>query len=288
MNLESLIKKFHNELGELYDEQEIKALVRNTLAHVFNFSSTDIISKKKEELDKKNVRIAIRTLNKLKKYEPIQYIIGETEFYGLKLKVDKNVLIPRPETEELVEWIVDEITSRKTQSVKPSILDIGTGSGCIAIALKKKFPIYKVFGLDISETALKIARKNARDNKAEIIFMEYNILQNELSGISKGFDIVVSNPPYVTSREKQHMHPNVTDYEPHIALFVEGKNPLLFYERIADLCKEKLLKEGGSLYFEVNEEYAAETAELLSGKGFKNLIIKKDISGKERMIRVIK
>jgi release factor glutamine methyltransferase len=288
MTLKSLIEKFADELQDIYDEQEIKALTRNTLAHVFNFSSTDISLKKKEELNESSVRSAIRVLTRLKKYEPIQYIIGETEFYGLRLKVDKNVLIPRPETEELIAWIIEETSSRKIESKSFSMLDIGTGSGCIAIALKKKFPMHNICGIDISETALEVAKTNARMNKATVKFLERDILQNQFSAFKKGFDVIVSNPPYVTLHEKQHMHRNVTDYEPHIALFVQGKNPFLFYERIADVCKGNLLNAGGYLYFETNEAYAAETGELLVEKGFKNLIIKRDMSSKERMIRVIK
>ena len=219
-------------------------------------------------------------IGELKKYRPIQYILGETEFYGLKFKVDENVLIPRPETEELVEWIIKE------EKPQPSyqLLDIGTGSGCIAIALAKHLSGAKVFALDISDKALNVARQNAMMNQMEAYFFQYDILENEpFPFSSSGFDCIVSNPPYVALKEKAAMEKNVLDYEPHQALFVPDENPLLFYERIADFSRNHL-KENGSLYFETNSLYGQAAAKMLENRNFRSVKLLKDISGNDRII----
>jgi len=226
-------------------------------------------------------------IEELKEYRPIQYIFGKTEFYGLAFKVDENVLIPRPETEELVEWIIKETPppsplQRRGRSRK--VLDVGTGSGCIAIALAKHLPGAEVFALDISDNALDVARQNAIANQTDVRFFQYDILNdNSFPFSSLSFDCIVSNPPYITMREKSAMAKNVLDYEPHQALFVPNENPLLFYERIADFAR-KHLSETGSLYFETNSLYGKAAAEALKNKNFRLVKLLKDISGNDRIL----
>ncbi|MEO7873155.1 MAG: peptide chain release factor N(5)-glutamine methyltransferase [Bacteroidia bacterium] len=309
MLVEQLIKKYYDELKELYDESEIKAITQNALRHALKFSSPDIILKKQEKINAKQLLHSHEILNRLKTYEPLQYIVGETDFLRSRFLVNKNVLIPRPETEELVEWIIEEYNEQITNYQLPivnykgkiqyptsdfqhpisefRILDIGTGSGCIAISLKKNIPHSKVTAVDISEDALLVARKNAALNETEINFIQVNILNSSLSS-QHSFNLIVSNPPYISSHEKMKMHRNVTDHEPHIALFVEDKNPLLFYERIAHLASGGLLKRNGSLYFEMNENLSYEISDMLSAKGFTDVAEKQDISGKSRMIHAVK
>jgi release factor glutamine methyltransferase len=235
------------------------------------------------------VEDALSILKRLKAFEPFQYITGEAYFMGYTFKVNKNVLIPRPETEELVEWILEETNVFKNKINNSfNILDIATGSGCIAISLKKKLPSAEITAIDISKDAIKVAKQNAELNNVKINFIESDILKTGFDKIKIPFDLIVSNPPYISSHEKMHMHRNVTDYEPHIALFVEGKNPLLFYERIADIASGNSLKAGGFLYFEMNESFSAEISEMIISKGFSNVVVKKDMSGKNRLIRAIK
>jgi release factor glutamine methyltransferase len=227
----------------------------------------------------------------LKKEKPIQYILGETEFYGLPFLVNVNTLIPRPETEELVEWIIKS-TNYEIQSTKLRILDIGTGSGCIAISLAKNIPNAEVSAIDVSEKALATAKKNAEINKIVVNFINVDILKiNDLAELPTSnfqlptqFDIIVSNPPYVRNLEKAEIKPNVLEYEPHLALFVEDTDALLFYRKIANLAKENL-SENGQLFFEINQYLGKETVELLEDLGFKNIELKKDIYGNDRMIR---
>lgn len=216
----------------------------------------------------------------LKNQKPIQYILRETEFYGLRFLVNKNVLIPRPETEELVELIISN--NRKIEkSENRKILDIGTGSGCIAISLAKHLSNAQVFALDVSETALVVAKKNAEINVVKVTFLQKDIL--ETVDLEQQFDIIVSNPPYVRILEKAEIKPNVLEYEPHLALFVEDNDALLFYRKIAQLAKKNLV-ENGQLYFEINQYLGKETMELLKDLGFKNIELKKDIYGNDRMI----
>ena len=220
-------------------------------------------------------------LQRLLNHEPVQYIIGETEFYGLPMKVDKNVLIPRPETEELVEWILQDL---KTSGVEnPRILDIGTGSGCIAISLAKNLKDADVTALDVSEGALEVAKTNAAMNEVSLTFELTDIL--EVKNLSSTFDVIVSNPPYVRELEKHEIKPNVLENEPETALFVKDEDPLLFYEKITKLA-QAALKENGSLYFEINQYLGKETEELLQSAGF-NTELRKDFLGNDRMLKGI-
>ncbi|HSI69258.1 MAG TPA: peptide chain release factor N(5)-glutamine methyltransferase [Gillisia sp.] len=219
-------------------------------------------------------------IERLLKHEPIQYIIGETEFFGLKFRVNEHVLIPRPETEELVQWILDDVGSDPA-SAKLKILDIGTGSGCIAISLAKILPQAKVSALDFSEKALKKAKENACLNKVEINFIQADILQQEK--LEDIYDIIVSNPPYVRELEKKEMQRNVLEHEPSLALYVKDEDPLIFYLKITKLAADSLKVEG-CLYFEINQYLAEETRELLDDEGFSSTL-KKDMFGNYRMLK---
>ena len=215
----------------------------------------------------------------LKKQKPIQYILGETEFHGLRFEVDENTLIPRQETEELVELIVGN--SQKAEGRSLRVLDIGTGSGCIAISLAANIPNAEVYAIDVSEKALATAKKNAEINKVKVNFILKNILETE--DLEGQFDVIVSNPPYVRNLEKAEIKPNVLEYEPHLALFVEDNDALLFYRKIAQLAKKNLASDG-KLYFEINQYLGKETIQLLEDLGFKNVMLKKDIYENNRMI----
>ncbi|WP_426064363.1 peptide chain release factor N(5)-glutamine methyltransferase [Flavobacterium sp. DSP2-3-1] len=219
-------------------------------------------------------------LEQLKKEIPIQYLLGKTSFYGLDFEVNEDVLIPRPETEELVEWIV-ESQKPKDERQKISILDIGTGSGCIAISLAKNILNAQVFAIDVSEKALATANKNAENNSVNVTFFNQNILKTE--DLQQQFDIIVSNPPYVRNLEKEEINKNVLDNEPHLALFVEDNDALIFYKKIAKLA-QKNLSENGTLYFEINQYLGKEMIDLLEGMNFKNIELRKDIYGNDRMI----
>lgn len=225
-------------------------------------------------------------LEQLKKEIPVQYLLRKTSFYGLEFEVNENVLIPRPETEELVDWIIRSqklsFDSAQDDSRKIKILDIGTGSGCIAISLAKNIPNAQVFAIDVSEKALATAQKNAEINGVEVAFLEKNIL--EIEDLGQQFDIIVSNPPYVRELEKEEIKKNVLDNEPHLALFVDDNDALVFYRKIAELA-QKNLSPNGQLFFEINQYLGKEMMELLEKMNFKNIELRKDIYGNDRMIR---
>lgn len=242
------------------------------------YSRTDLILKEQERLDLSEIEFIEKTVARLKLGEPLQYVLGQTEFMGLPFKVDRRVLIPRPETEELVEWILSE-----TENEAVHILDIGTGSGCIPIALKKRLPNAYVEAWDISADALSLAGNNALLNKTPVVFKQNDVL-NTTADQSPCFDVVVSNPPYVTETEKCDMASNVLDYEPHLALFVPNHAPLIFYAAIARLSKQ-LLKPGGNLYFEINQAFRVQTSDLLRDEGYTEIVLRTDLSGRDRMIK---
>ena len=281
MLLKSYKSTFLQELSPLYDEKEIESFFYIVLESFHNKKRIDLALNPEMEMDAVQLLRWESVLSDLKKEKPIQYILGETEFYGLPFLVNENTLIPRPETEELVEWILQS-TKYEEQSTKLNVLDIGTGSGCIAISLAKNLPNTQVAAIDVSEKALATAHKNAEINKVEVNFILKNILETE--ALDEKYDIIVSNPPYVRNLEKEEIKPNVLEYEPHLALFVEDNDALLFYRKIAELAK-KNLSENGKLYFEINQYLGKETVELLEEMGFKNIVLKKDIYGNDRMIR---
>ena len=275
--MQTVFQYIKSELQGLYPETEIKSFSYLILEKLTGFSRTEILLNKNTLFSNEQHNVIESFIEKLKKFVPIQYILGETEFYGLTFNVNESVLIPRPETEELVDWI------RKENNCKDNlqILDIGTGSGCIAISLKHEFPNAKVDAFDISDLALETAKSNASQNELVVNFSKVDILNAPC--FDKKWDIIVSNPPYVLESEKTEILVNVLEYEPHIALFVPDNDPLLFYRKIA-LFAQKQLQPNGKLYFEINREYGKATVDLLSGLGFQNVELRKDISGNDRMI----
>ncbi|PQJ78798.1 peptide chain release factor N(5)-glutamine methyltransferase [Polaribacter porphyrae] len=278
-------KFFIDELIHLYPKTEIDTFFFLLMDDYLNFQRIDTVLNANLEIKKEQLTILNKALKRLQKEEPIQYILGKTEFYGLPFLVDKNTLIPRPETEELVEWILSEIKNKDTNL---SILDIGTGTGCIPISLAKHLPNATIYTIDVSSKALKIAKQNANLNNVKIHFIEANILQvnnlNEVLNQNFTFDIIASNPPYVRELEKVEIKNNVLQNEPHLALFVPDKNPLLFYNKIADIAKNHLTKNG-VLFFEINQYLGNETRQLIRKKRFTNIELKKDLFGNDRMIR---
>ena len=218
--------------------------------------------------------------------KPLQYILGQADFYGLKFKVDSRVLIPRPETEELVEWVL-EVVEHQFPNQNLRILDIGTGSGCIPIVLQKKLPKAEVWGLDVSAAALELSSENATLNQVQVNWCEQDILNEELWPQLPAFDLIISNPPYIPFQEQALMPSQVTNFEPHLALFVDNADPLLFYREIVKFA-QKYLNEGGSLFFECNEYNASEVVALLKESGWREVELRKDLSGKERMIWAVR
>ena len=281
MNADDIRKLFLQELSEKYPENEIKSFYYYSANYILGFSRIDIVLRKDEEISNENQSLFFDIIKKLKLDIPIQYILGTSEFYGLPFKVNENVLIPRPETEELVDWIIKDKNKQDA-----AIIDIGTGSGCIAISLKKHFPESIVKAVDISEETLKVAKKNALLNNVNIDFSILDILNISDNINLPQFDIIVSNPPYIMDSEKKLMRNNVLNYEPHKALFVSNNNPLIFYKAIAEFAL-KYLNKNGSLYFEINEILSKELVEILINKGFCNVVLKEDINKKHRMLRCL-
>ena len=284
--------QFTQELTSIFDEKEIESFFYIILEAFHELKRVDLVLNPDLELDNLQLLQWETVLSQLKQQKPIQYILGETKFFGLPFYVNENTLIPRPETEELVEWILsnNQITEPTHERMRTDevnqlkILDIGTGSGCIAISLAKNLSNDSVFAVDVSGKALATAQKNAELNEVKVTFIEQNILETE--DLNQQFDIIVSNPPYVRNLEKQEIHKNVLEYEPHLALFVEDNDALLFYRKITELAL-KNLSENGQLYFEINQYLGKEMVELLEKYNFKNIELKKDIYGNDRMIRCV-
>jgi len=270
----NIIPHFKAELLGIAQEREVISWVYIVIQHLLGYNRSDYIIHADKEITTEISDDIKQIIEELKRQKPLQYILGKVEFYGLKFKVNKHTLIPRPETEELVDWILREDFN--------SVLDIGTGSGCIAIALAKNTTA-QIAAIDNYEKALEVAKENAKLNKVNINFSMQDILKS--SSLSK-VDVIVSNPPYVLEAEKQKMKANVLQYEPHLALFIPDKEPLLFYKKIGSLAA-KSLNCGGKLYFEINEQYGAEILEMLSKIGFVDIALKKDINDKDRMIKAI-
>ena len=286
MLLKNYKTTFLQELSLLYEEQEIESFFYIILEKLHGIKRIDLALNPQTVMDGAHLKQWKNIVSELKKQRPVQYILGETTFYGLSFLVNENTLIPRPETEELVELII-ESTNYELRNTKLKVLDIGTGSGCIAISLAKYLPTSEVFAIDVSEEALATAKKNAELNKVAIDFISTNILDvitlSAVAGLDKQFDIIVSNPPYVRNVEKAEIKPNVLEYEPHLALFVEDTDALLFYRKIAELAI-KNLNPNGKLYFEINQYLGKETIKLLEDFGFRNVELKKDIYGNDRII----
>lgn len=277
--MQATISYITEELKPFYPHTEIKGFARLISEFVFGLSFTGLALKQFRAADNREAERVKEIVSRLKDYEPIQYILGEAWFYGMKFKVAPGVLIPRPETEELVDWILKSDIKSGSK-----ILDIGAGSGCIAISLKKTNPGWIVSGLDVSEEALAVATESARFNQANVGFFIYDILDEEES-LAANWDVIVSNPPYVMESEKTKMNRNVVGYEPALAMFVPDSDPLKYYRAIAGLATKNLV-QGGLLFLEINEALYNETAILLEGAGFRTEL-RKDINGKFRMIKAI-
>ena len=294
MTIKQYREHFNESLKLLYPTSEIDSFFFLILEEYMDLKRIDVVLKSDFYLDKKSLNLMQIATKQLEQEIPIQYIIGKTEFFGLPFNINKEVLIPRPETEELVEQVLKEVsltkickttTDETTNEKQLKILDIGTGSGCIAISLKKQLPSSKTSAMDVSDEALRIAKKNAVLNKVDINFIHQDILKT--NNLDKLYDVIVSNPPYVRELEKKEMKNNVLNNEPHLALFVDNKNPLLFYNKIAELA-ENFLTKNGQLHFEINQYLGKETIKLLAEKGFKNIQLKKDIFGNDRIISAFK
>ncbi len=269
-------RKIETELSDFYPQGELKALVRLLLWRIAGWSWTDLLTRDDLTLSAEQQRQVNDAVARLKRHEPIQYIFGDTEFCGLRFCVDSRALIPRPETEMLVDLVAKSVSSEN-----PRILDIGTGSGCIAIALAKCLTTAHVSAFDISDSALSLAQENAQLNNVSVDFQQVDILKDVQ--FETRFDAIVSNPPYVADSERETMSANVLDYEPALALFVPDENPLIFYCRIADFAMLHLA-ENGQLFFEINHRFADETAELLRKKGFRDVSLYRDSFEKHRFI----
>lgn len=276
-SIRSIQDLFKEELKTIYPQREIESIIYILLEHLLNYSKIEIQLNKNEIIEQNVSEKLIIALRDLKKSIPIQYIVGETEFYDLIFKVNEHTLIPRQETEELVHAIIN---SNKVYA--PKILDIGTGSGCIPIVLAHNISGANLSSVDISAEAIVIAKENANLNKVTIDFYHRDFLRWEDYLWEKDYDIIVSNPPYVKESEKAMMEENVLAYEPHTALFVDDNDPLIFYRRIAEFAKV-YLKKGGTLYFEINEALGQEMIELLESLGFSSVRLIKDLNGRDRM-----
>jgi release factor glutamine methyltransferase len=285
--LSDLYEFYKKELGSIYDTNELYAIFELVCEHYLGYSKTDTRLKFQENLNQSDVLKIYDTAKALKTGMPIQYIFGEADFYNLNFKVNNSTLIPRPETEELVDLI---IKSQTTDNIAPTtILDIGTGSGCIPIALKKNIPNSKVTGIDISKEALEVAKSNTVKNNVDVEFIKLDILSPfDSSLITHHLSLIVSNPPYVLNSEAKQMDARVLEHEPHLALFVKDTDPIIFYKRIIDLCT-KHLEEKGHLFFELNPMYANDVKKYANdSKIFNFTEIVKDMSGKERFLKAQK
>lgn len=281
MTIKELKTYFTRQLQAVHERDEIESFFFILTEYLHHLKRIDIALQPDLQILDTDLERWETIISDLQNEKPIQYITGEAWFYGLQFEVNENTLIPRPETEELVEWIVESQKS-KAKSQKLEILDIGTGTGCIPISLKANLPEANISAIDISEKALEVAKRNATSNKVEINFIQTNILEEE--DLHTQFDVIVSNPPYVRNLEKEEIKKNVLDYEPHLALFVEDNDALLFYRKIAELALKNLALNG-YLFFEINQYLGKETVALLEKLGFQNIELRKDFKGNDRMIK---
>ena len=274
----NILTYFKKELKGIIDDREITSLAYITIENIFGLNKSSCILNSMNEIGYSNRKYIIEIVSDLKTGKPIQYIIGKADFYGLKFVVSKSVLIPRPETEELVDWVI------KSSSNKTGFLDIGTGSGCIIISLCKNLK-GNFMGIDISKDALLVAKENNSNNSTSVNFRKMDILKENFE---KGsfFDVIVSNPPYVLLSELKNMNNNVVNFEPHIALFVDDPEPLFWY-KIISIKAKRLLNKDGHLYFEINENYGPEVVSILDEEGFVEIELKKDINDKDRMVKAV-
>ena len=282
--LRSFREEVNRELSDLYSQREIKFIVDDLASNVLNFSSSDLILKSDQVLSEDEIVTLNNCIDRLKKKEPLQYVTSAVEFFGLHLKADSRALIPRPETEELVKWVLDE-----NDASSVVVFDVCAGSGCIALAIKSNFQNSEVVAIELSTEAIDLIAENRSKTNLDIGILQADVLkEGSFSGYKdESIDIIVSNPPYVLESDKGQMTDQVLDFEPHMALFVDDSDPLVFYSAIG-LQAYRLLKKGGKLYFEVHELLAQEVAKLLDQIGFVNIEVRKDLQGKQRMVRGIR
>lgn len=276
-------KEISNAITHLYEQREITAITTLLLEKITGLTRLDQIIQKDILIAESNLATLEQAIAKLRKGTPIQYVLREAWFYGFSFSVTENTLIPRPETEELVAWVIADFEGSTSEL---HLLDVGTGSGCIPITIAKKLPHIKTYGLDISNGALSIAKKNALSIGTDTQFLKVDFLDSSEWEILPSVDILISNPPYIAETEKVSMHKNVLDYEPHIALFVPDMDPLVFYKQILAFAEERLHK-GSTIYLELNEALGEKTMALFPSTHFETTL-KKDMQGKQRMLRVIK
>lgn len=281
MNLKDLKKELFEELSSVFDTSEIETFFYRLIDHQLGLSKIDMVLNPDVAITAKDDTFFKTAIRELKNEKPIQYIIGSTEFYGLNFKVTESTLIPRPETEELVDWILKDNLNKTGLSV----LDVGTGSGCIPISLAKHLSDSSVATIDVSSEAIKVAKDNANTHQVAVKFINQDILN--YTDVSEKYDVIVSNPPYVRHLEKQEIKKNVLAYEPHLALFVADDDALIFYKKIAELALESLI-ENGALYFEINQYLGQETVSLVKNLGFSSVELRKDLSGNDRMLKAVK
>lgn len=272
MTLQDTMQKLVSRLSAIYEEEEAMNIADLVMEKLTGWNKIDRTIHKETSLPVKQQKQSEKYINELLEHRPVQYVLGEAWFAGMKLYVNESVLIPRPETEELVEWIAEGT----------KIADIGTGSGCIPLALKNKFPTAEVVACDISKAALEVAAANAKNNQADIQFIQCNILNKNEWDQFPQIDVIVSNPPYIPLKDRNTMRENVLNYEPALALFVPDDDPLLFYRTIADFA---IAKKVNILYFEIHEEQGDNVVQLLKAKGFTAIELRKDMQGKNRMVR---
>lgn len=279
MDIQQAQRELLARLIPLYGEREAAQIGDLVMENITGKRKIDRLLNKDVMLSPFQTDIFHQYIFGLSKNQPVQYVLRESWFCGMKFYVDQHVLIPRPETEELVEWVASEFTATPL-----SILDVGTGSGCIAISLKKKLPTATVHACDISPDALTVARRNAADLKADVDFQLMDILDTRQREYLPTLDLIVSNPPYIPLRDKSSMSPHVVEYEPHIALFVKDEDPVVFYQAIAQLGKERL-SPTGALYAEIHEDLAGQVVTAFKKTGYQNILVRQDLQGKDRMIK---
>ena len=282
MLLNEFKNHFISSLTDHYPKSEITAFYRRLTDFYFQWSPTFSVLNPQYQLNKKELQKLFLALDELKKFKPIQYIINESYFYGRQFFVNEQVLIPRPETEELVKWVLNDFNDVQNYI---NILELGTGSGCIAISLAKEQSKFNIEALDVSETALEIAKKNAIRHHIEIDFIHQDM--TALVVWNKSLDVIISNPPYIEAEEKREMLPNVLDYEPHLALFTPEQDPLYFYRKIIALAQSSL-KSNGCLYLEINPKFKENLLTFIKSETFKDIEVRNDIFGKNRMLKAVK
>jgi release factor glutamine methyltransferase len=285
MSIQQATRQLLFQLYHIYDDREAANIADWVMEHVTGWKKIDRVINKQVPLSAHSLSLLEAYTKQLLAHKPVQYVLNEAWFFGLKFFVNEQVLIPRPETEELVDWIITDIRSGNLPFSK--ITDIGTGSGCIPVSLKKNLPATVLAAVDISEKALELAKKNAEIHQTPVSFFRQDVLDKDSWHLFPPTEIIVSNPPYIGAGEKTNMAEHVLRYEPHLALFVEDADPLRFYKAIADLALQKLQEEN-AVYVEINERYGEETVKIFLEKNFREVILKKDMQGRDRMIRAIR